>query len=271
MTSSTLTIVRPIVGVHVFFHLLLHFLFDDHFSCGRDSKHLLGAPAGGWLRPAPPPMRLQHVGPTAASSRLPLSTSPSLGGLSIRGRRPRPSGGSWPHLPPPALRPRPWQGLTFSNFLNNFFRKDKVPFWIREWKNLRLVLMVNREFYFFLRSKTDRVILVNDKRVRANSGAPSEPPRGLPRWARRGENGSPPVSPWGQSTDPGRVRPRRRPGRDTGLAAHALRGRLAAAVMSSEESDRPGAEDSGRGDWQVREADGPACLALTAAMLFTLT
>lgn len=29
-----LTIVRPAVGVHIFLHFLLHFFFNDHFSCG---------------------------------------------------------------------------------------------------------------------------------------------------------------------------------------------------------------------------------------------
>lgn len=33
--SYTLTIISPIVGVHVFLHFLLHFLFNGHFSCGE--------------------------------------------------------------------------------------------------------------------------------------------------------------------------------------------------------------------------------------------
>lgn len=39
--------------------------------------------------------------------------------------------------------------LTFTDFLNDFFREDKVPLWIWKWKNLRLVLMANRKFNFF--------------------------------------------------------------------------------------------------------------------------
>lgn len=33
--SSTLTIISPVVGVHIFLHFLFHFLLYDHFSCGE--------------------------------------------------------------------------------------------------------------------------------------------------------------------------------------------------------------------------------------------
>ena len=33
--SSTLTIISPVVGVHIFLHFLFHFLLDDYFSCGE--------------------------------------------------------------------------------------------------------------------------------------------------------------------------------------------------------------------------------------------
>ena len=66
--SSTLTIISPVVGVHIFLHFLFHFLLDDYFS--------------------------------------------------------------------------------FSDFLNDFFWKDEVPLWIWERKNLRLVLMTNKGFFF---------------------------------------------------------------------------------------------------------------------------
>lgn len=56
--------------------------------------------------------------------------------------------------PPPSAFPSSQvcshPSLTFSDFLNDFFWKDEVPLWIWEWKNLRLVLMANRAFWFFL-------------------------------------------------------------------------------------------------------------------------
>ena len=33
--SSTLTIISPVVGVHIFLHFLFHFLLYDHLSCGE--------------------------------------------------------------------------------------------------------------------------------------------------------------------------------------------------------------------------------------------
>ena len=107
----SLTVVGPVVRVHVFLHLLLHLLFNGHFSCGETA-----ALAGGTSR-----RRAGHH-PAAEPGSPRLVTFPL-------GHCPRTS-------------------LTFSDFLNDFFWKDEVPLRVWERKNLRLVLTAKTAFFF---------------------------------------------------------------------------------------------------------------------------
>lgn len=65
------------------------------------------------------------------------------------------------------------QNLTFSDFVNDFFRKDEIPLWIWKWKDLRFMLMA-KTMIFVKETKKYVILPSHQNHGRAHLGAPDE-------------------------------------------------------------------------------------------------